>query len=359
MNLQSGQSITSLWSGQASGSTGTVQVSNAPYNGALGAGGSSSFGFTGSGNASPAPTVSCSANGTGGGNNNPTTTTTSQQQQTTTTTTRPTTTTTTTSQSAGPLTSNNFSVTREGAYNNNRYVIYRPSNPSAVPFRMPVLAFGNGACAHTDGSETIRLLSAIAAKGIVVVDTASINGSGNGVSSGSPIPSLLTDAITLANNENNRSGSALNGRLDMSRVATAGHSCGGLEALVAGADSRVKATVSLDSGLFADASFGYSRNELNKLHAPVLFMDGGSGDIAYDNTRANYSLVNHVPAIYASHSQAGHGGFITGNQMNDAVEVLVNFLDLSLNNNQTARNYLLGSSGLQSKQYWSVQRKGY
>jgi lysophospholipase L1-like esterase len=63
MNLNSGQSITSIWSGVASGSTGTVRVANAAYNGNLGTGASTSFGFTGGGNGTPVPTVSCTANG--------------------------------------------------------------------------------------------------------------------------------------------------------------------------------------------------------------------------------------------------------------------------------------------------------
>jgi hypothetical protein len=58
--LGSGQSISSLWGGTASGSTGTVQVANAPYNGALGAGQSASFGYIATGTAT-SPTVTCSA----------------------------------------------------------------------------------------------------------------------------------------------------------------------------------------------------------------------------------------------------------------------------------------------------------
>jgi hypothetical protein len=256
------------------------------------------------------------------------------------------------------MVNSNFSVTREAAYGSGDHVIYRPSDPSAVGRAMPVLAFGNGACAHSDGSEVINLLTSIASKGIVVVDTATMSGYGSSAASGSPVPSLLTKGISWAQNENQRSGSALQGRLDLNKVATAGHSCGGLESLVAGADSRVKAVISLDSGLFADASFGYSRSELQKLHSPVMFMDGGSSDSAYDNSRANYSLVS-VPAIYASNAYAGHTGFITGQQRGDAVTVVVNFLDMVLNGNTSAKSFMMDSSGLASRSGWSVQRKNF
>ncbi|WP_201436252.1 RICIN domain-containing protein [Saccharothrix sp. 6-C] len=269
-----------------------------------------------------------------------------------------TTTTTTTPQPGRPMVENNFQVTREGAYGDNRFTVFRPSDPQAVGRPLPVLAFGNGACAHTNNSEVTRLLTAVAAKGIAVVDIGSANGSANGLPSGSPIPSLLTDALTWAEREQNRSGAALSQRLDLTRMATAGHSCGGLEALIAAQDRRVDATVSLNSGLFADGSFGYPRSELSKLHAPVLYLDGGPSDIAYDNTRANYNLTT-VPAVLAENPQAGHGGFITGSQMTDAVTAVVQFLDMVLNGNQTARDYILEPSGLASKTPWTVARKNF
>ncbi|MDQ1304347.1 MAG: hypothetical protein QG671_174 [Actinomycetota bacterium] len=52
----------SLWSGTPTGSSGTVTVANAAYDGALGAGASTSFGFVASGNSGPV-TVSCAAGG--------------------------------------------------------------------------------------------------------------------------------------------------------------------------------------------------------------------------------------------------------------------------------------------------------
>ncbi|WP_433200816.1 glycoside hydrolase family 6 protein [Dactylosporangium sp. CS-047395] len=55
-----GQSITQLWNGTLTTSGGNVTVRNAPYNGALGAGASTQFGFTANGSAAT-PTVSCTA----------------------------------------------------------------------------------------------------------------------------------------------------------------------------------------------------------------------------------------------------------------------------------------------------------
>ena len=253
---------------------------------------------------------------------------------------------------------NNFAVTREGAYGDNRFTVFRPSNPQALGRALPVLAFGNGACAHTNNSEVTRVLTFIASKGFVVVDTGSVDGSPNGVPSGSPIPSLLTDAITWAEREQNRSGAALRLHLDLTKVATAGHSCGGLEAMVAAQDRRVSGVVSLNSGFFADGSFGYPRSEVGKLHTPALFMDGGSSDVAYANNQATYDLAT-VPAVLARHPQAGHGGFITGSQLADGMTTVVQFLDMVLNGNPTARAYILSPSGLAAKAPWTVATKNF
>jgi hypothetical protein len=60
LTLPSGTSIVGLWNGVASGSSGTVVVSNASYNGDIAAGGSQSFGFQGNGS-SAGTTLSCAA----------------------------------------------------------------------------------------------------------------------------------------------------------------------------------------------------------------------------------------------------------------------------------------------------------
>jgi len=58
LNLASGQSISSLWNGVNSGTSGSVSVKNAPYNGSIAGSGTTTFGFTANGNGSTAPSVS-------------------------------------------------------------------------------------------------------------------------------------------------------------------------------------------------------------------------------------------------------------------------------------------------------------
>jgi hypothetical protein len=60
LTLASGVSITNLWNGVNTGTTGTVQVANQSYNGRLTAGQFTDFGFQANGS-NPASTVSCTA----------------------------------------------------------------------------------------------------------------------------------------------------------------------------------------------------------------------------------------------------------------------------------------------------------
>jgi len=60
MNLPGGTSIVNLWNGSPSGTTGSVVVSNMPYNGSVNAGGTTEYGFQGSGSGTGV-TVSCAA----------------------------------------------------------------------------------------------------------------------------------------------------------------------------------------------------------------------------------------------------------------------------------------------------------
>jgi len=54
--LASGQTITNLWNGVNTGTSGAISVRNAPYNGTLAAGGTTTFGFVANGNGAQAPT---------------------------------------------------------------------------------------------------------------------------------------------------------------------------------------------------------------------------------------------------------------------------------------------------------------
>ncbi|WP_290055910.1 poly(ethylene terephthalate) hydrolase family protein [Amycolatopsis solani] len=246
------------------------------------------------------------------------------------------------------------------------YTVYRPADLDRVHGRLPVVVFGNGACRHTSNDELLTVETLLAAHGFVVV---AVGGFAEPAltENGSPEPKVITDAITWAERENGRRGSALRDRLDTRRVGVTGHSCGGIEALVAGADPRVKSVLSLDSGFFADGTLGYGRENLRNLHTPTLFADGGPSDVAYPNSGENYDLVT-VPAVRATNPAAGHTGFVYGQRdgnpdpsvREEAVRVLVAWFDFTLNGNRVARSYFLGAGcGLCVTPGWTVTAKNF
>ncbi|GAB3811981.1 hypothetical protein GCM10027605_52960 [Micromonospora zhanjiangensis] len=62
MTLGNGQAISSVWNGTNTGTTGTVSVKNAAYNGTLAANGTTTFGFTATGDGSTPPSnVTCTS----------------------------------------------------------------------------------------------------------------------------------------------------------------------------------------------------------------------------------------------------------------------------------------------------------
>jgi hypothetical protein len=60
LGLAGGQSIQNLWNGVNSGTSGSISVRNAPYNGSIGANGTTSFGYVANGSAST-PSLSCTS----------------------------------------------------------------------------------------------------------------------------------------------------------------------------------------------------------------------------------------------------------------------------------------------------------
>jgi hypothetical protein len=68
------------------------------------------------------------------------------------------------------------------------------------------------------------------------------------------------------------------GKLDKDKIAAAGQSCGGIEALNVSNDKRVKLT-----GMFNSGQFSAGGDILKNLNHPIAYFLGGSGDIAYKN----------------------------------------------------------------------------
>ena len=162
--------------------------------------------------------------------------------------------------------------------------------------------------------------------------------------------------------QNTTPGSPLYRHLDPSRIAVMGHSCGGLQAMRVSADPRIKTTVLFNSGVFKVATTGLSalsvaKSELANLHAPIAYIIGGPGDIAWPQAIDDSARIDHVPVFFA-HKNFGHGGtfWSAPNGGEDGV-IAVNWLDWHLKHRASAGAMFRGRNcGLCTTEGWTVPR---
>jgi hypothetical protein len=153
-----------------------------------------------------------------------------------------------------------------------KHTIFAPKTPPAGNLSMPFIAFGNGGCA-TDPTTYKNLLLEIASHGYVIA----ADGLAGGLSGQSQ--SKTTDMRAALDWVFNR-GADKYGNVDTTRVATAGHSCGGLEAMsVAYHDKRVKRILMFNIAIFQDER----RYLLRDINVPVAWFVGGTKDMGYPN----------------------------------------------------------------------------
>jgi hypothetical protein len=284
------------------------------------------------------------------------------------------------------------------------------------------VAFGNGGCRNGSG-EFRNFLSDIASRGYLVV---AIGPAGDAVVGGSEgwtgqtKASQLLDGVEWATKENNRPGSEYYQKLDASKVAVMGQSCGTGQATQVSGDPRVKTTVLMNGGsgpvrggnragtppahtaagapsggasqapgtygnaatpaigaMFATlermarryapyttesnpplSSFAAAPLSEPSFHGPVAFINGGPSDLAYNNAVAGFEALQNVPALLAF-QDVGHYPATYRQPHGGAFALAVEaWLDWTLKGDQTASNMFVGSScGLCKDPKWTVRIK--
>ncbi len=259
------------------------------------------------------------------------------------------------------------------------HTIYRPQALPKLP--LPVLLWGNGAC-RDNGLAYGAFLRQIASHGYFVVSVGrpreerpfNPNPAPEpaAVAPGQPPPrntpdetqaAQLLEGLDWATRENLREASPFKGLIDVSRVAVGGHSCGGLQALAISHDPRIDTTLVLASGIYVRAAGARSgvqidKSQLDKLHAPALYLTGGVSDIAHPNATDDVQRLNHIPVFFGA-IPVGHGGtFWTQPDGGEWARVSIRWLDWHLKQDADASWDFAGSGcRLCTDQRWTVTRK--
>jgi len=258
------------------------------------------------------------------------------------------------------------------------HIVYRPRDLDAISDgQLGVLLWGNGGCSDNAASARFHLLE-IASHGYVAIAPGKAYSGPDALpeppreaapseDSFPPVETLPADLLSgldwiLA--ENDRADSPFHGLIDPEKVAVAGHSCGGLQAISVSADPRIATTIVHNSGVLNPGSFnpitGFSvaKEELGNIHAPVLYILGGEGDIAYPNGTDDFSRIDHVPVGLAN-LDVGHGGTFREPNGGKVATVAVQWLEWQLRGDEAASRWFIGEEcGLCQNAEWTYESKG-
>ena len=271
------------------------------------------------------------------------------------------------------------------------HTVYRPSDLAALGVeKLPIVAWGNGAC-RNDGSAYRAFLSEIASYGYLAIavgpmgstrigpskvgfaPVASITPATNLGSPGNPAPPLgtpasrsaqLIDAINWATAEDANPASKYYHRLDTTKIAVMGHSCGGVQAIEVSADPRISTTMVMDSGLLAGATSmaggkTMTKDDLRLFHAPVAYISGDDEDIAFLNANDDFEKLKGVPVFRGFGRGIVHGGTYQDRNGGEFGSVAVAWLNWQLKGDRKSSAMFEGvNCGLCVNPRWVVQKKG-
>ncbi|MEP7309582.1 MAG: alpha/beta hydrolase-fold protein [Acidobacteriota bacterium] len=246
------------------------------------------------------------------------------------------------------------------------HTAYHPTNldefgPSN---RLPIVSWGNGACAR-NGSAFSGFLTQIASHGYLAISV----GPKNPPSGPAPAPTiddqLLLDAIDWAVRQNGDRSSRFHDKLDTTRIAVMGQSCGGLQALAVSYDPRITTTVVWNSGALPPGSASPAlkqsagnKDSLTRLHGPVAYFIGGPTDVAYPNAEDDFARISKVP-VFKGNLNVGHGGTYRQAGGGRFGEVAVAWLDYQLKGSAEAARWFVGvDCRLCTDPLWAIEKKG-
>jgi hypothetical protein len=215
----------------------------------------------------------------------------------------------------------------------NEGTIFRPTDLGGTE-KYPIFVWGEGACSK-NGLSNATAMAEIASYGYFVVADGTPNGSGNRAQDRSMLKAMAAPLIAYVDwaiAENGKPCSAYYQSLDTTKIAANGFSCGGLMSQAMVLDSRIT-TWGVNSSGMAGANADYYA----MIRTPVLFVEGGPGDIAYDGGAEGYAAIAKLkfPVLWFS-KDLGHGGDLFAARGGDFTKINIAWLNWWLKGDETA-----------------------
>jgi dienelactone hydrolase len=261
-----------------------------------------------------------------------------------------------------------YKAVAQGEETLTNFTIYRPQNLDnfGPKQKLPILLWGNGGCADSSAMHKL-FLNEIASHGFIVFAVGPFSSLHKppqmGPMGGDRKEISLLEALDWAVAENSRKSGIYFGKLDTDKVAAMGMSCGGLQALEVSPDPRIDTSVICNSGILnGPPPEGFkmpvvSKDTLNQLHAPIIYIIGGEKDIAYPNAMDDFTRIEKVPVIIINRD-VGHGGTYAEPHGGAFSEPAIAWLKWQLNGDEAAASLFKGEKcGLCLDSEWKIETK--
>ena len=248
------------------------------------------------------------------------------------------------------------------------FVVYRPMNIDAAMTvgrpgmfatgqpkkeKLPVLIFCNGGCMDTSiGYE--NMLTDIASYGYVVVAIGELQMLAQHEKDQHTPSSMVKLALDWICDP----ASPYYNYIDTEKIAAAGHSCGGAQVLANAADPRLKTYLILNAGMGKMTMADASAKSLKNLHGPILYLVGGTSDVAWQNAQQDYKAIKRVPVVLADNTQSGHGGTYEQPNGGANARMVRAWLDWQLKGRQENKRLFIGGD-LTGYDVFTIQHKNY
>ena len=230
---------------------------------------------------------------------------------------------------------------------------------------LPVLVWGNGACANSP-FEHINFLNEIASHGYMVLATGVIPMTDEWYRGPMSKSEQQIESIDWAYAQNADKKSPYYQKIDVKNLCVAGMSCGGLQTLFNCADPRIKTLMICNSGLFNQQNANQAvggmpmppKEKLKEIHTSILYLLGGETDIAYGNGMDDFHRIEHVPAC-AINYPVGHGGTYREPHGGEFTVAALAWLNWQLKGDAEAAKMFVGKDcGLSQREKWTIEKNG-